>query len=459
MRPTSLQQIAAWAGGSLIQGQPSATITTVSTDTRSLAPGDLFLAIKGEKFDGHDFIEKAAEQGVAAIFVNQLKLSTERFDGGIIHVRDTLVALRELALRYRRSRLDLFAVGVTGSNGKTSTKDFLTAVLSRVGNVNATAGNLNNHIGLPLTILRTGDEHDLGVWEMGMNHPGEIEVLAEIASPDAAVITNIGTAHIEHMKTREAIALEKGMLAEAVGAEGFVVLPAADDFTPSIAARCRGKVITAGIGCGEIQAGQLRNEGNGMAFLLTAGGRSVEARIPVPGRHMVGNALLAAAVGIERGLSLSDVADALAGVRLSGSRLQRRQVNGIDFLDDSYNANPDSMRAALRTLAELDAKGRKVAVLGRMGELGELEAAEHRSLGEFSASTGIDLLITVGEAGNGIADGAGGKVETIRAADQTEAASRLSDWLRAGDLVLVKGSRSSAMEKVIEALGGESAGH
>lgn len=459
MRPTSLQQIATWAGGSLIQGQPSANVTTLSTDSRSLAAGDMFLAIKGEKFDGHDFIDKAAEQGVAAIFVSQLNLATERFRGGIIHVRDTLAALRELALRYRRSRPDVFAVGVTGSNGKTSTKDFLTAVLSRAGSVNATSGNLNNHIGLPLTVLRTDVEHNLGVWEMGMNHPGEIEVLAEIARPNAAVITNIGTAHIEHMKTREAIALEKGMLAEAVEGEGFIVLPANDDFTPTIAARCRGKVISAGIECGEVRADKLRNEGHGMAFVLSAGGRSVDAGIPVPGRHMVGNALLAAAVGIERGLSLEDVAEALAGVKLSGSRLQRRQVNGIDFLDDSYNANPDSMRAALRTLGELDAKGRKVAVLGRMAELGELEAAEHRSLGEFAAAAGIDLLVTVGEVGNGIADGAGSKVEIIRAVDQAEAAARLNGWLRAGDLVLVKGSRSSAMEKVIEALGGESAGH
>ncbi|MCB1086114.1 MAG: UDP-N-acetylmuramoyl-tripeptide--D-alanyl-D-alanine ligase [Verrucomicrobiae bacterium] len=459
MQATSLHQIAAWTGGKLIQGVPSDVVTVVSTDSRGLSGGEMFLAIKGERFDGHDFIDQAAEHGAASVMVGQLNLATERFGGGIIHVRNPVTALQELALNYRRARRDVFGVGITGSNGKTSTKDFLTAVLSLAGPVNATIGNLNNHLGLPLTILRTEAEHRAGVWEMGMSHPGEIEVLAEIAAPDAAVITNIGTAHIEHMKSREAIALEKGMLVESIGKDGFVVLPARDDYTPSLASRCRGRVVTAGIGRGDVSATNLCPSAAGTRFQIEARGESVAAELPVPGEHMVGNALLAAAVGLERGLGLREIVEALSRAVVTGGRLQRRVVNGIDFLDDSYNANPDSMRAALRTLMSIDVPGRRLAVLGRMAELGDLESEEHRSLGLFAAESGIDLLVAVGEAGALMIDGAAGAVNSMGCATHDEAAAKLREELKPGDLVLLKGSRSSAMEKVIEALGGETQGH
>ncbi|MCB1231730.1 MAG: UDP-N-acetylmuramoyl-tripeptide--D-alanyl-D-alanine ligase [Verrucomicrobiae bacterium] len=454
MQATTLKQIADWCDGTLIQGRPADTIASLSTDSRKLAGGELFLALKGERFDGHRFIQEAGDAGVAAIVVSDLPLSSESFTGGIVHVSDTLTALQHLALRYRRSRPDLFVVGLTGSNGKTSTKDFLSAVLTKSGKVNATPGNLNNHIGLPQTILKTEADDEIGVWEMGMNHPGEIEVLAEIAAPDAAVITNVGTAHIEHMKTREAIAEEKGMLAEAVGPDGFVVLNANDEYTDSIRGRCRARVITAGIDTGDVVASDLKPTAAGMAFVLSAAGESVEVSLPVPGAHMVANAVLAAAVGLERGLSLLAVADALSEARLSGGRLQRREAGGIEFLDDSYNANPDSMRAALATLAAMETQGRRIAVLGRMAELGEHEEREHIALGEAAVAAGIDTLIAVGEAGKLILEGAGEKGGAILwAADHEAAATQLVGVVAPGDIVLVKGSRSSGMEKVIEAFG------
>lgn len=459
MKPTTLHQIAAWSGGRLIQGCPTDRVSVISTDSRAVSAGEMFVAIKGERFDGHDFIDGVAQRDVAAIMVSSLNLAGERYEGGIIHVRDTLKAMQELARSYRRSMEDLFVVGVTGSNGKTSTKDFLTAVLSQQGPVNATPGNLNNHLGLPITILRTGGESISAVWEMGMSHPGEIEVLAEIAAPNAAVITHIGTAHIEHMKTREAIAAEKGMLAEAVGPDGFVVLPVGDDFTPAIASRCRAKVITAGIGKGDVRATNLRPTSSGTAFLIETGDATVEAELPVPGPHMVGNAMLAVAVGLERGMDLREIVEALAGSRITGGRLQRRLVGGIDFLDDSYNANPDSMRAALDTMVTIATTGRRVAVLGRMAELGEHEESEHRNLGSHAAGAGIDLLVTVGETAALMAEAAGDRIETRKAETHEEAAEMLRDELKPGDVVLVKGSRSSAMEKVIEALGGDSQGH
>ena len=436
-----------------MQGSPSTGVAVVSTDTRALVCGELFVALKGDNFDAHDFIDVAADAGVAAIMVSSLNLATERFEGGIIHVKDTLIALQELALHYRRSRSDLFVVGVTGSNGKTSTKDFLSAVLSKGSVVNATRGNLNNHIGLPLTILGTDGEHSVGVWEMGMNHPGEIEVLAEIAGPNAAVITNVGTAHIEHMKTRDAIAEEKGMLAEAVSEDGFVVLNANDPYTESIRARCRARrVITAGIEAGDVRASDIQPTAKGISFTLSAANDEIRVHLPVSGEHMVANAVLAAATALERGISLTEIAEALGSVLLSGGRLQRSQIGGVEFLDDTYNANPDSMRAALNTLASLEGSGKRIAVLGRMAELGELEESEHRALGMAVADAGIDVLIGVGAVARLLAEGADGRVKTIRsAADHQDAAAQLQEIAGAGDLVLVKGSRSSAMENVMKA--------
>ncbi len=453
MQTTTLREIAEWSGGRLIQGMPEDRVSVVSTDTRSLSGGELFVALSGEHFDGHRFIAEAGEAGAVAVMVSSLPLAAETFAGGIIHVPDTLTGLQSLALRYRRARSDVFAVGLTGSNGKTSTKDFLAAVLSRAGSVNATRGNLNNHIGLPLTILRTEAGHRIGVWEMGMSHPGEIEVLAEIAAPDAGVITNIGTAHIEHMKTREAIAEEKGMLAEAVSGDGFVVLNANDPYTEAIRGRCRARVVTAGIAAGEVMASDPRVENGGVRFLLQAKGDGVEVRLPVPGEHMVANAVLAAAVGIERGISLDEIAGALGAAELSGGRLELRRVRGVEILDDTYNANPDSMRAALRTLASMPTDGRRIAVLGRMAELGEHEDAEHRDLGAAAAEAGVDVLVAVGEkVASLISAGADGGVErVITVSSHDAAAEALGEVATEGDVVLVKGSRSSAMERVIAA--------
>ncbi|MCB1235810.1 MAG: UDP-N-acetylmuramoyl-tripeptide--D-alanyl-D-alanine ligase [Verrucomicrobiae bacterium] len=452
MNPITLSQFAEWTGGTLIQGVPAALAAPVCTDSRALKAGDVFLALKGENFDGHDFVKDAREKAAAALIVSALNRETESFEGGIVHVRDTLRALRNLAHHYRRSLAGLFAVGITGSNGKTSTKDFVAAVLARRAPVNATRGNLNNHIGLPLTILGTEAGHRFGVWEMGMSHSGEIEVLAEIAAPDAAVVTNIGTAHIEHMGSRAAIAEEKGMLAESVPAGGFVVLNANDPETPAIAGRCRGRVVTAGIEAGEVRGENLAVEGAGMAFdlVVAATGERVRASIPVPGRHMVGNALLAAAVGLEQGLSPAEVAEALSEARLTGGRLQFRESGGLTFLDDSYNANPDSMRAALATLAATPSAGRKAAVLGRMAELGEHEETEHRELGRAVAETGLDLLVAVGETAPLVVEGAGAGLETRAFEDREAAVDFLKSWARSGDLLLVKGSRSAGMEKVIE---------
>lgn len=452
MIPTRLLDLANWCDGALIQGVPSKEVNSVSTDSRKVENGQLFIALKGERFNAHKFLGDVSS--ASAILVSELPVETESYTGGIIRVKDTLKGLQDIALRHRLSFPEQFVVGVTGSNGKTSCKDFLSAALGAGGRVNKTQGNLNNHIGLPLTVLSGSLDDKFGVWEMGMNHPGEIEVLAEIARPDAAVITHIGTAHIEHMGSREAIALEKSSLPAAVPASGYCVMPASDDFFEFVKGRVACELLGVGFDSGVVRATNVQNGGEGcMQFAMESEfGAAQEVRIPVRGRHMVLNALLAAAVAMKQGIDAAAVAEALSSVELTGGRLQERSVSGIRFLDDSYNANPDSMSAALRTLNEEEVSGRRIAVLGFMGELGEHEESEHTRLGERVVEHGIDWLITVGERAAGINAAANELEINENFSDHSEAAAFLKEKLSGDDLVLVKGSRAAGMEQVIEKL-------
>jgi UDP-N-acetylmuramoyl-tripeptide--D-alanyl-D-alanine ligase len=452
MEPTKLQTIAQWAGGILRTGRDCGLVTTVCTDSRSLQPGDLFVALRGDNFDAHTFVDQAAELGAIGAIVEKTPAGLPQ-EFGVIEVRDTLRALQELATNYRRS-LPMQVVGLTGSNGKTSTKDMTWSVLSRRFQVARTEGNLNNHIGVPLTVLRARESDQIGVFEMGMNHPGEIAPLAAIAGPDVAVITNIGMAHIEHMGTREAIAQEKGMLAESLGPGGYLVLNGDDDFSDAIAARTKADVVLAGLNRGDIRASDLHPHLNGVRFLLEADGRSVPAEVPVPGVHMVRNALLAVATGRVFGLSLEECAAGLRELRLTKGRLEQKILRGIHVLDDSYNANPDSMAAALTTLAGMPAAGRRIAVLGRMGELGHEAEPGHRRAGETAAKVGIDCVISVGNEAHWISDAAyqGGVEKVLQCESVDDAVKFLRGYARPGDLVLVKGSRSSRMERVVEGL-------
>lgn len=448
MKPTTLQDIATWTHGELLQGVPAEEVSVISTDTRKMKGGELFVALKGDNFDAHDHLDQAIAKGAAALLVHDLPPSTEGTDVALIRVRNTLKGLQDLAESYRRS-LDIPVVGITGSSGKTSTKDLTRSVLGRKFQVNATKGNLNNHIGLPLTVLETNAEHHLGIFEMGMNHPGEIEVLAEIGAPTVGIITNVGTAHLEFMGTREAIALEKGMLAEAVPSEGCVVLSAHDDFTDSIRERTDARVLTGGVDCGDVSATNLEITFEGCRFQLSFEGKSVASQLSVAAEHMVRNATLAAAAGIHLGMSLEEVATGLAEAELTGGRLQRKVVAQIPFLDDSYNANPESVKAALRTLRDLPVEGKRVAVLGLMAELGDHAEAEHIALGKAVAENKIDILLGIGEEGRQMADGAGNGAECHVFDDHPSIAEYLRTNIGSTDLVLLKGSRSAQMERVL----------
>lgn len=457
MNPLSILQIAEHSGAKLEQGDGKTVIERISTDSRTIKKGELFVALRGENFDGHKFIEATAKAGAAGAIVDLKWNGKAPAKFAIIRAEDTLLAYQNLAANYRKA-LSIKVLAITGSNGKTSTKDFAASVLGRKFRVTKTQGNFNNHVGLPRTILEATSKDEVAVWEIGMNHPGEVAPLARIAAPNAAIITNIGVAHIEFMGTREAIAKEKGVLAEAVAAEGAVILNADDPFSKGIAERARAHVIFAGTKEGTVRAADIQQSAGGSEFTIIEGAHRCRAQLPVPGLHMVQNALLAVAAGRAFGLSLEEAAAGLAGAPLTKARLQIKEVNGVQFLDDSYNANPDSMKAALQTLVELDADGKKIAVLGEMRELGTETERGHEEVGEAAAAFGIDHLIGIGEMGAIISRAAGkaGLKKSNVVGSTSEAAELLLEIAAPGDLILIKGSRLARTEDVIEAFAKQS---
>src|SRR5438477_857959 len=452
MERLSLSKIAEFAGAEIKRGSAEAMIERVSTDSRTIKPGELFVALHGENFDAHNFLEQVAKSGAAGAIVAEQVSAKLPLQFAILRSNDTLAAYQNLAANYRKT-LPLKVLCITGSNGKTSTKDFAAAILGRAYRVTKTEGNFNNHVGLPRTILQANREDQFAVWEIGMNHPGEIAALARIASPDAALVTNIGVAHIEFMGSREAIAQEKGALAEAVSVSGFVILNADDLLSASVVKRVRARVILAGIESGAIHAEDVQQTSAGSEFTIIEGAHRCRAQLPVPGLHMVQNAMLAVAAGRAFGVSLEECAAGLVSAPLTKARLQIREINGVQFIDDSYNANPDSMKAALRTLMELDADGKRIAVLGEMRELGDESVRAHREVGETAAELKIDKLIAIGDVAAAIAYGArrAGLQNSSTVASTAEAAELLGELAAPGDLILIKGSRLARTEQVIEA--------
>jgi UDP-N-acetylmuramoyl-tripeptide--D-alanyl-D-alanine ligase len=451
MNPLSISQIAKLAEAKLETGDGKVSIERISTDSRTIKKGELFVALRGENFDAQEFVEDVAKSGAAGAIVDPKWKGKVPKSFAIVRADDTLLAYHNLAANYRKS-LPLKVLAITGSNGKTSTKDFAASVLGRKFRVTKTQGNFNNHVGLPRTILEATSEDQAAVWEIGMNHPGEIAVLAKIAAPDAAIITNVGVAHIEFMGTREAIAKEKGALAEAIGSEGTVILNAGDPFSEGIAKRTRARLVFAGIEHGSLRATNIEQSSEGSEFTILEDAHRCRAQLSVPGLHMVQNALLAVAAGRAFGVPLEACAIGLATAPLTKARLQIKEINGVQFLDDSYNANPDSMKAALRTLMELDADGKRIAVLGEMRELGTETQRGHEEVGEEAAALGVDQVIGIGEMGAVIARAAerAGLEKSNVVGSTSEAAAMLIDIVEPGDLILIKGSRLARTEEVIE---------
>jgi UDP-N-acetylmuramoyl-tripeptide--D-alanyl-D-alanine ligase len=450
MEAKTVVEIAKMASGILV-GAGAGVVNAVSTDTRSIQAGQLFVALRGEHFDGHDFLTTALKQGAAAALVERVDRSLSELPQ--IQVSDSLLGLQTLARNYR-AEFSIPVVGITGSNGKTSTKEMVAAVLGERFRVTKTVGNLNNHIGVPMSALRFERNHQVAVLEFGTNHPSEISQLISIVRPDHAVITNIGIAHIGYFGSREAIAREKSVLAESVPSEGTVVLHAADDFAEWIAARCVGRVLRTGLKQGQIRAEAIKHRPDGEEFILATESEKARVYLPVLGEHMIINALQAAGIGLAFGLSLGECATGLAKTALPSGRLQVKSLGEISIINDAYNANPDSMIAALRTVANLPVRGRRVAALGAMGELGSESLVGHQIVGQAVADNGFDVLIAVGDAASPIAQSAvaAGLTRSLTVKSNAEAADLLNTILEPGDLLLLKGSKSVAVDQIIPLL-------
>ncbi|MDE1170795.1 MAG: UDP-N-acetylmuramoyl-tripeptide--D-alanyl-D-alanine ligase [Verrucomicrobium sp.] len=457
MEPILLRDLAAMMDGAILQGEGTLPVARLHTDSRTVRPGDGFVALVGDRFDGHDYLAAAAAQGAVAGIVSRARATLPdvppRF--GLVAVSDTVAALQRCAVSYRQARAAR-VVAVTGSSGKTSTKEMIAAVLGVRFRVAATQGNLNNHLGVPLTLLRIEPETDYAVVEMGMNHRGEIAPLAAMAAPSIAVVTGVGSAHIEHLGSREAIAEEKTDLVAALPEDGAAILNGDDPLLRRHGARARCRIVWTGSAADAAwRAEDVRFTPQGVAFRLCGPSGAAQVLLPVHSRVMIGNALLAAAVGAEAGLSVEEIASGLSSVRLAGGRMEVRPRGEGWLIDDSYNANPESMEAALASLREFPAPGRRVAVLGSMGELGAEAPALHRRVGAAAAQAAPDLLVVVGPHAAELEAGAreGGLKEIRRFATTAEAAAALPALAREDDTVLIKGSRFMKLEAVAAALG------
>jgi UDP-N-acetylmuramoyl-tripeptide--D-alanyl-D-alanine ligase len=463
----TLDEIAQIVGGQLHDADPEAEVTgSVEFDSRKVTPGGLFLAFRGEQVDGHDYVGAAIAQGAVAALV------TRPVDGPRIEVADGFAALAALAAAVARRLTDTTVVAITGSSGKTSTKDVLAQLLSRLGPTVAPPGSFNNELGHPYTVLLADADTRFLVLEASARGLGHIAFLAAIAPPRIGVVLNVGTAHLGEFGSREVIAAAKGELVEALPAAqagGLAVLNADDPLVLAMAARTAARVVTVGTAAGaDVRAADVSLDELGRAgFTLHAGGDSAQVRLQLVGAHHVGNALAAAAVALECGLALADVAAALdQAAPASRWRMELvERADGVLVINDAYNANPESMRAAVAALMSIAAPraangGRSFAVLGPMAELGAEGPAAHDELGRLAARAGVARVIAVGEQARSIQRGAALESSGDGCAswvpDAEGAIAVLRTELRPGDVVLVKASRSASLERVALAIADDS---
>ena len=442
----SLEQVARACGGVLVGGDPAAPVLGVVADSRDAHPGALFVAISGERVDGHDFAAAAVGAGAVAV------LGARALAVPTIVVDDPVTALGRLATHTLARLPEMTVVAITGSSGKTSTKDLIAQVVDPP--VVSPMGSYNTEVGLPLTVLRVDESTRVLVLEMGMRGLGHIRTLCRIARPDISVVTNVGTAHLELLGTRENIALAKGEIVEELDPEGIAILNADDPRVAAMARRTRGRVVTYGTGSdADIRAeGVVLDEQARPGFTLSHGSRSAWVSLPMHGVHMVSNALAAAAVGLVTGVDLHDVTRRLAqAVPRSRWRMEvSERSDGTVIVNDAYNANPESMRAGLEALAAMAGGRTTWAVLGEMKEIGPQSGSEHEAIGAYAQRLGIARIIAVGAGAEAIAIGAraAGHTEAIAVDSVDEALAELAAGVRPGDVVLVKASRSVGLEAV-----------
>jgi UDP-N-acetylmuramoyl-tripeptide--D-alanyl-D-alanine ligase len=465
----SVSEVLKATGARLLQGEKGTSFPGVSTDSRSLREGELFFALRGSRFDGHRYAVDALGKKAGGVVVLEAR-ARSFFWGGyaetpVFAVGDTLRALGDLA-QYGKRRQGFKVVALTGSNGKTTTKDMIAACLETAFPVLKTKGNLNNLIGLPLTLLSGRGDEKVAVLEMGMNVPGEIGRLTEIAEPDVGLITNIERVHLEGLGSIEKLTEEKGALFRGMKQDGLIVVNGDDARVVDLAGAYPGRKVIYGYdGHGDVTADDVRigliegpgGDRIGTLFRLQLAGESTAVRLPLPGRHFVANALAAAAVAGAFGVGLEGIREGLERFSPTPMRMEVVPLScGVTLINDAYNANPRSVEAALETLFEAKGSGRALVVLGEMLELGDYTEEGHRQVGRKAGALGVDFLVAVGKGAPAVVEGAVGQglasERTVIAGSREEAAEMLKERMKPGDWVLVKGSRGAGMEKIAEAL-------
>jgi UDP-N-acetylmuramoyl-tripeptide--D-alanyl-D-alanine ligase len=459
----SLKFVAEACAAEIMSGKSETMVKNVSIDSRQTHPGDLFFAIRGEKFDGHDFLTEVVAKNVSAVVVEKSKVRNPKSkvaaDVAILLVDDARIALGKLAAAHRR-QFELPVVCVVGSNGKTTVKELLASVLRQKFSTLWSEASFNNNIGVPLTLLRLKKSHQAAVVEAGTNHPGELAPLVNMIRPKFGVLTNIGREHLEFFGNIAGVAREEGWISELLPADGTLFVNGDNEWTDKIARRTKAKVIRVGLGKGnDWRADKIRLDKNGVTFRVQTLKEEFcgEYRINLLGRHQVTNALFAIAVGEELGLSCDEIQRGLADCKPPKMRLQFWEANGVRVLDDAYNANADSTIAALETLCDLPLQGRRVAVLGDMEELGAHSEVAHTEVGRRAAELKIGQLFTVGKmaavTGNAARDG--GLSRVIEFENIEAAVTVIRKFLKIGDVVLLKASRASRLERISETLKSE----
>ncbi|HRZ86716.1 MAG TPA: UDP-N-acetylmuramoyl-tripeptide--D-alanyl-D-alanine ligase [bacterium] len=462
MNKLTVRDILEAVGGRLVSGDPSAAVASLSTDTRTIREGELFVPISGKNFDGHDFIDTAISRGASGFFCGRGWVGARAFPPGmvIVEVDDTLAAYGDVARRFRLGFQGLTVIAVTGSNGKTTTKDMIARVMEGKRRVHKTAGTLNNFVGLPRMMLQLTEGTDVAVLELGMSALGEIDRLSRAAVPDIAVITNIGYSHIEFLGSIENVARGKAEILNGLKPNGTVVLNADDRFSQQIAAQAEGRrIVTFGLqSAADYHASAITMGAHDISFDMAVRGEDDRCRVtaPVIGHHNVYNILATAAACHAAGLSIPEIAAGIAGLKLPSMRLEVSSAGGVAIINDAYNANPSSLRAGLDTLTHMPCPGVKVFVLGDMLELGDFSAKAHANAGRAVAHTDIMLFVTVGAQAALAAEAArraGRKdLEVVSCETKQEVVDLLGARLRGGDMLMVKGSRGNKLEEVVTAL-------
>ena len=447
-------------GGKLLQGSAAKAFRGVSINSRTIEKEELFVCIQGESFDGHNFLGEAVNKGAAGIILSDgVHLSGNMISGRnspfVIQSQNTLRALQDLA-GYQRARFPFQVVAVTGTNGKSTTKEMIASIIETKYKTLKTQGNLNNHIGLALTLLARKPEHEVGVLEMGMSAAGEIKRLAEIAMPDIGVITNISAGHLDQLKTVKDVQAAKGELFDSINKEGTAIVNADDPLVLELAKSLRVKKITYGIAqSSDVQASNIQNEGSsGFTFTAKVFNQKISVKLSQIGYCNIYNALAALATGHSLGISGKDMSRGLENYQQIPQRNEQIHYEGVTLINDAYNANPQSMREALKTLSEFNTQGKRFLIIGDMLELGPLSESAHHELGQEIILSNVDHLVTVGPLASLVAESAKknprhplqiGKFNT-----HAEAVSYLLRNVEKGDCLLIKGSRGTKMENIIK---------